>query len=122
MTPPVAIAVAVPGVEGEGLGLKIAGARRIRRPQGKPVDIRAIERRRIDRGDHVMRQHAPERGGKRDAFRRERRQIDRACKARARFVGGHDLEKLLLPRGRAHARQQILLRSRLRLAHGHGHT
>ena len=34
------------------------------------VDIGAVERRRIDRGDHVVRQHARERGGKRHGLGR----------------------------------------------------
>ena len=59
----------------------------------------------------------------------ERREIEMLLEARARLLGRHHFEELLLPRGGAHAREQIgvafgrALRVRsLYVAHGHGLT
>ena len=138
-TPPVAMVVAVPGVtverrrmaahddfaiereparRGVGRAGEIGGAQR------KAVDIGAVERRHVDRRQHVVRQHAAERRGDRNAFRGQRRQIEMARKSRTRFVGGDDFEELLLPRRAAHGGDQLLLGLFPRwgtrpVAHGH---
>ena len=86
MTPPVAMAVAVPGststagcdAAGDHFGIEhepprraVAGAGGIGGAHRKAVDVGAVERRRIDRRDHVGREHAAERCGERQRFRRQ---------------------------------------------------
>ena len=83
MTPPVAIAVAVPGITSiagatphaitsalsvSRLRRAIAGADAYRRRARKAVDIGAVERRRIDRRDDIGRKHAGETRGQRQRF------------------------------------------------------
>ena len=89
----------------------VARARGVGGAQRKAVDIGAIERRHVDRRRDVMREHAAERRGKRDALRRQRREIDVARKARARLLGGDDFEELLLPRRAADRGDEIVARS-----------
>ena len=62
--------------------------------------------------------------GERDALAGKRREIEMALEARARLLGGDDFEELLLPRGLAHRREQlVVLRGRgCALAHGQGLT
>ena len=122
ITPPVAIVVAVPGVTSSAgaspqaitsalsrkiFGVGVAGADGIGRAQREAVDIGAVERRRIDRGHHVVRQHARERVGQRHGLGRKRREIEMLLEARARLVRRHHFEELLLARGGAHAREQF---------------
>ena len=145
MTPPVAIVVAVPGATSSAgaspqaitsalsvkiFGLRVAGAGGIGGAHREAVDIGAVERRRIDRGDDVVRQHAVERGGERHGLGGERREIEMLLEARARLLGRHHFEELLLPRRRAHAREQFGIGVGFRLcayrsssaSHGHGLT
>ena len=90
-TPPVAIAVAVPGATvscrrvaaGEHLGVEREPARRgfgradrVGGAQREAVDIGAVERRHVDRRRDVVREHAAERVGERHALGAERRQIE----------------------------------------------
>ncbi len=69
-----------------------------------------------------MREHAPERRGKRNALRRQRRKIDVTRKARARLFGGDDFEELLLPRGAADHLEEVVACSAFvrAVAHGNG--
>ena len=83
---------------------------------GKAIDVRTVERRRIDRGDHIMGEHARARLGKRYRLGWERRELEMSLEARARFFRRHNLKKLLLPRGGAHTRDQIASRARPRLS------
>ena len=130
ITPPVAIAVAVPGAtvsfgawpQASTSALSVKPARRrIGRARGvggaqrKAVDIGAVERRHVDRRRDVVRQHAAERVGERDRFGGKRREIEMLLEARLRLLGRDDFEELLLPRGRAHRiEQRDLGRVRLR--------
>ena len=118
MTPPVAIAVAVPGATSSAgawpqaitsaLSARTAaarlslGAQRVGGAHREAVDVGAIERRRIDRRDHVVREHAAERVGKRHRLAR-RAARDRAAARSARCASSarDDFEELLLPRGAA---------------------
>ncbi len=61
------------GIEREDFGRRVTGANCIGRAQRKTIDIGAVERRRIDRGHDIMRQHARERTGKRYRLGAERR-------------------------------------------------
>ena len=87
----------------------VAGARGVGRAHRETVHISAVERRHVDRRGHVARQHAAERIGERDRFAGKRRQIDMPRKARARLLGRDHFEELLLPRGAADRRDQIVL-------------
>ncbi len=123
MMPPVAMAVAVaPPTSSIGawpqaitsalsvstFGRAVAGAERVERAHGEAVDIGAVERRRIGERDHVVRQHAAERVGKRARVRPASGvKVDAAAEARARLLGRYDFEELLLPRRGAHAREQV---------------
>ncbi len=118
MTPPVAIAVAVPGVtsiagctpqaitsalSARRRGARVAGAGGVGGAHRKAVDIGAIERRRIDRRDHVGGKHA--RRAPRRAARSRRRSGERSMhglEAPARLCGRDHFEELLLPRGAPH--------------------
>ena len=104
------------GVEHQPLGRAVAGAEGVGRTQREAVDIGAIEWRRVDRGDHIMREHTRERSRKRHRLGRKRLEIEMPLEARARFLGGNDFEELFLLRRRAHARDEIGLRARLHLA------
>ena len=120
-TPPVAIAVAVPGatasvgawpqtrhlaIEPQPARRGVARARGVGGAHRKSVDARAIEWRRIGRGKHVGGQHAAERGDQRHGFARKRREIEVARKARLRVLGRHHFEELLLARGGPHRVEQ----------------
>ncbi len=52
------------GIEREPLARAVAGACRIGRADGKTIDIGAVERRRVDRSDHVGCKNARQRRGK----------------------------------------------------------
>ena len=123
-TPPVAMAVAVPGatsilrrmaagdhfgVERQPLRRDVACAGAVGRAQREAVDVGAVERRRIDRGHDVFGEHAVERLGKRHVFAGERREIEVPLETRARLLRRNDFEELLLPRRRAHPRNQVAL-------------
>ena len=56
-----------------------------------------------------MREHAAERVGERDALAGQRRQIEVPRKTRARFLGRHHFEELLLPCGATDRGDQIVL-------------
>jgi hypothetical protein len=73
-----------------------AGGREIRRAHSKAVDIGAIERRHIDRHEHVMRQRAAERIGKLARLARQRAREQCCFKPRQRILARENLEKLLL--------------------------
>ena len=113
MTPPVAIAVAVPGststigatpqaitsaLSGKTLWRAVAGARGVGGAHGKAIDIGAVERRRIDRRNHVGREHARQRRAEAEAFAAKRRAVDTGIETAARLIGGNHFEELLLPR------------------------
>ena len=89
------------GIERKALRRAVAGARGIGGAHGKAVDIGAVERRRIDRRNHVGREHARQRRTESDALAAERRAIDAGIETAARLIGGHHFEELLLPRGAA---------------------
>ena len=111
------------GVETQPLRRGVGRAHGVGGAQRKAVDVGAIERRHVDRRRHVVREHAPERSGERDALRRQRRKIDMARKARARLVGGDDFEELLLPRraaDRLDQRSWLAAVLSEAVAHGHG--
>ena len=140
MTPPVAMVVAVPdatsisGASPQAItsalsvsrfGALSLGADGVGRTQREAVDIGAIEWRRVDRGDHVMREYTHERSRQRHRLGRKRLEIEMPLEARARFLGGNNFEELFLLRSRAHARDEIGLRARLHLgllAHGQALT
>ncbi len=120
-TPPVAMAVARAGhdrdlrldaagkhlaIEDEAARRAVARARRIARAQGEAVDRGAVERRGIDGCGHIGGEHPAECGGKRNFFSGERRKIERAGEAIARFLGRDDLEELLLERRPAYGVEQ----------------
>ena len=90
------------GIELKPLRGTVAGAGRIGGAHRETVDIGAVERRRIDRRDHVGREHAGERRGKRQGFAAERRTIDAGLETPARLRGRDHFEELLLPRGAPH--------------------
>jgi hypothetical protein len=107
---------------GAGAG-KIGGAHR------KTVDIGTIERRRIDRRDHIGREHTAERCGEWNGLAGKRRTIDRGIEAPPRLLGRDHFEELLLPRGaldRVEDRGvrvfQHFLRAGRFLTHGQGLT
>ena len=66
-----------------------------------------------------MGEHAAERVGERDTLPGQRRQIEVPRKARARFLGRHHFEELLLPRGIADGGEQFGFGA-LVLPHGKG--
>ncbi len=109
-------------VELKPLRRRIARTRGVGGAQRKAVHIGAIERRHVDRRRDVVREHAAERCGERDALRRQRRKIDMLHKARARLVGGDDVEELLLPRRTANHLDEVVTGGTLvrAIAHGHG--
>ncbi len=111
-------------VEAKPLRRRVARTRRVGGAQRKAVDVGAVERRHVDRRRDVVREHAPERSGKHDALRRQRRKIDMPCKARTRLVGGDDFEELLLPRRAADRLDEVAACSAFvqAVAHGHGLT
>ena len=80
--------------------LRRAGARpeRIRRPQREAVDIGAIERRGVDRGDHVGGNDARQRSGRRQRFAAKRGAIEPRLETPACFRRRNHFEELLLPR------------------------
>ena len=136
MTPPVAIAVAVPGATSTAgstpqattsalsvsrVGARVARARGIRGAHRKTIDIGAIERRRIDRSDNIGGKHTGERRGKRHGFAAERRKIDARCETPARFLRGDHFKELLLPRGAPHRIEDRSAAPLLRFrVYGHG--
>ncbi len=81
------------GVERKPLRRAVAGADRIGRAHGKAVDIGAIERRRVDRRDHVGCKHAGQAQRRAVRSRRQRRTIGAGLETPARFRRGHDFEK-----------------------------
>ena len=102
MTPPVAIAVQVPGatarvrsiaagndfgVERKHLWMAIRRADCVGSPQSKAIDVGPVERRCVDRRCDVMREYAhsgiPEHYG----FGPERTEIETLLEARTRFFG-----------------------------------
>ena len=89
-------------VEGKPLRRAVAGARGIGGADGKTVDVGTVERRRIDRRDHVGGKDAAQAGIERQRLGAERREIDARLKAPVRFLGTDYFEELLLPRGAAH--------------------
>jgi len=72
-------------IEREPLRCARSGAERIRRPHRKTVDIGPIERRRVDRGDHVSGNDPRHRSRKRDGFAGQRRAIEPRLEAPTRF-------------------------------------
>ena len=61
------------------------------------IDIGAIERRHVDGRRDIGCERATERESKGDGFARQRRKLDVASEARARLLGRHDFQELLLP-------------------------
>src|SRR5262252_7408053 len=76
--------------------------------QRKSIDIGAVERRHIDRRDDVGGEDAAKRRRQRDCLARQRREIGRAHKTRARLLGRDDLQELLLPRSAANRGEEIM--------------
>ena len=86
------------GIERKTLWRAVARARGVGGAHGKAVDIGAVERRRIDRRDHVGREHARQRRAEAKAFAAKRRAVDAGIETAARLIGGNHFEELLLPR------------------------
>ena len=122
--PPVAIVVAEPGdtssagawpqtitsaLSGRRRGAHVARARGVGGAQREAIDVGAVERRHVDRGNDVVREHATERVVKRTIVGRQWRQIDVPDKACARLVGGDHFEELVLSRGAADRSDEIAL-------------
>ena len=79
----------------------------IRRAQRETIHRGPVEGRRIRRRDDGFRDHAAEAGRKRHPHGGKRVQVQGGAEAARRFLGGDDLEELFLPRGAAHAVQQV---------------
>ena len=125
ITPPVAMVVAVPGATSSvgawpqaitsALSASCFGAASLAPAVSAARSAKPSTLERSNGGasigaDHVMRQHAAERGRKRHASRRQAAtDRDARSKRALRLLGRHHFEELLLARGRAHARQQIAL-------------
>ena len=110
------------GVKRKPLRRAVAGADRIGGAHGEAVDIGAVERRHIDRRDHVGGKHARQRGAQRLGFGRQRRAVDAGRKTATRFRRRDHFEKLLLPRRAPHRiedRRGVRLLFRI---YGHGFT
>jgi hypothetical protein len=86
------------GIERKTFWRAVAGACGVGGAHGKAVDIGAVERRRIDRRDHVGCEHARQRRAEGETLTAERRAIDAGIETTARLVGGNHFEELLLPR------------------------
>lgn len=90
--------------------------------QGEAVDIRAIERRRIDRRDNVGREHARERRSQRQEYRLERRAIDTGFEPPARLLGRDDFKELFLPCRAPHCIENSRAATALFRLYGHSLT
>ena len=87
------------GIERKAFWRAVAGTRGVGGAHRKAVDIGTVERRRIDRRDHVGREHARQRRTESETLTAERRTINAGIEAAARLIGGHHFEELLLPGG-----------------------
>ena len=76
-------------------------AERVFRHHREAIDVRAIERRHVDRRHDVGRQHPAERRVERDDFNAAGRAVDRGPETPLRFIAVEDLEELLLLTHRA---------------------
>src|ERR1043166_1301414 len=114
MTPPVGIAIALPGPtvalgtapiatrapspgQPQLPGREPAGAEGVARPDCEPVDVRAIEAGYVGRADDVLGEDPPERLVERDDLGAPRRDITKRCAERSLgLVAIDDVEKLFL--------------------------
>ena len=99
------------GIERQALWPAVAGAGSVGGAHGEAVNIGAVERRRIDRRDHVAGQDARQRGRQRHGFAAKRRAIDAGFEAPARLLRRDHFEELLLPCGAAHRVEDCRARS-----------
>ena len=90
--------------EADARGDFLRRAERVLGDDGEAIDVRAIERRHVDRRDDVGRQHPAEGGVEWDALDAARREVERRLEAALGFVAIEDLEELLLLRHRARRR------------------
>jgi hypothetical protein len=100
-------------VEREDLWVAITGAPGIRCSYGESINVRPIERRRIDCGNDVVSEHAGKNICQRDRLGRKWREVEMPFEADARFLRRNDFKELFLARGRTYARNQIAVRCRL---------
>ncbi len=68
-------------IERQHLGIAVVRTRGVDRTHGKAIDIRAVERRGINRGNDVLREHAAARIGERHVLRRKGFEIEMLLEA-----------------------------------------